>query len=505
MTSPAAEPRPPHPPRLPPPPQYVPERADTHAPSDLIDWGFLIDSVGFVKNAVLRHWFLGLVIIVVMGGLGSVAGKLMPRKYHVETRLLTYRNLIISALVNPGRAISVEADQPTRAAWEMVLSRDNLKSIIQQAKLVEYWDLMRSPVSRLKEQVTKKKPVPMPPEDMEEALIAMLEQNLTVMAEGGTGTVTIGVDWGDPQMAMNIVEAAQKNFLEARHDAELSAITEALHILEAQVSREKESVRKAIADLEVAVKQAELKRKKADADPVKARARELLLQTDHNLAQLKFMVQAKRRAIADVEEFRGRRLAELRTQLTEQRVVFSPQHPVITDLEQRVAAMAADSPQLVALRSEEQALIQEYLRMGGRDIDSPTEAGGMDAIMGGAPMAGALLGTPDDPQVAVATDTVRVMVSRHTEKLRRLDLAQSELEISKASFKHRYTVLLPALFPEKPTKPNTKLIAIAGVVGGVALAVFAAVALDIIRRRILERWQVERILKLPVLAELERR
>ncbi|MBU8897269.1 chain-length determining protein [Corallococcus sp. M34] len=498
MTSPAAEPRPPPPPRRAPPPPYMPEREETNAPADLIDWGFLLDAVGFVKNAVLRHWFLGILIIVAMGGLGSVAGKLMPRKYHVETRLLTYRNLIIAALVNPGRSIPVEADQPTRAAWEMVLSRDNLKAIIQQAKLVEYRELMRSPISHLKEKLLHKKPPVLAPEDEQDALIAQLEQGLTVMAEGGTGTVTIGVDWSDPQLAMNIVEAAQKNFLEARHDAEVSAISESVRVLEGQVAREKENIKKAISELEAAVKQAELRRKKADSDPVKARARELLLQADHNLAQLKFMVQSKRRAIADVEELRARRLAELRAQLTEQRTVFSPQHPVITDLEQKIAAMQADSPQLASMRAEEQALIQEYLRMGGHDVDSPT-----DQSM--APMAGALLGTPDDPQVAVATDTMRVMVSRHTEKLRRLDLAQTELEISKASFKHRYTVLTPALFPEKPTKPNTKLIAIGGVVGGVALAVFAAVALDILRRRILERWQVERILKLPVLAELERR
>lgn len=499
MSSPAGEPRP----RPVPPPAYMPEREETNAPADLIDWGFLLDSVLFVKNAVLRHWFLGLVIIAAMGALGSVAGKLMPRKYHVETRLLTYRNLIIAALVNPGRSIPTEADQPTRAAWEMVLSRDNLKSIIKQAKLIEYWDLGRSPISRLKEKVTRKKPAPMTPEDMEDALLGMLNANLQVFAEGGTGTVTIGVDWSDPQLALNIVEAAQKNFLEARHEAEVSAITESIRILDGQVQREKENIKKAIAELEVAVKQADLRRRKAEMDPVKVRARELLLQTDHNLAQLKFMVKAKQRAITDVEEYRSRRLAELRAQLTEQRTVFSPMHPVITDLEQKVAAMQADSPQLIALRSEEQALIQEYLRMGGKDLDSPTET--MTNALGGPAMAGALLGTPDDPQVAVSTDTVRVMVARHTEKLRRLDLAQTELEISKASFKHRYTVLTPALFPEKPTKPNTKLIAIGGVVGGVALAVFAAVALDIIRRRIIERWQVERILKLPVLAELERR
>nr|WP_244222139.1 PCP family exopolysaccharide biosynthesis protein EpsV [Corallococcus exercitus] len=456
-----------------------------------------------MRRAIFRHWFLGLCIIAVMSGLGSLAAKLMPRKYHVETRMLTYRNLIISSLVNPGRSIPVEADQPTRAAWEMVLSRGNLKSVIKNAKLIEYWDHMRSPMSRMKEQYLKKAPPPMSDEDKEEALIAMLETSLTVMAEGGSGTVTIGVDWSDPQMAFNIVEAASQNFLDMRHDSEMSAISESVNILQGQVANEAANIKQAIADLERAVKQADARRKKKEADPKQASARQALLQTDHALAQLKFLVQAKRRAIRDVEEFRSRRLTELRAQLAEQRVVFSPQHPVIVDLEQRVATMQADSPQLISLRAEEQSLIQEYLRMGGTDVDSATEGTSLAGL--GGPMAGAMLGTPDDPEVAVATDRMRMVVMRHQEKLRRLDQAQTELEISKASMKHRYSVLLPALFPEKPSKPNPKLIAIAGVVGGVALAVFAAVALDILRRRVLERWQVERLLKLPVLAELERR
>ncbi|CAM3844823.1 PCP family exopolysaccharide biosynthesis protein EpsV [Corallococcus soli] len=456
-----------------------------------------------MRRAVLRHWFLGLCIIVVMSALGSAAAKLMPRKYHVETRMLTYRNLIISSLVNPGRSIPVEADQPTRAAWEMVLSRGNLKSVIKNAKLIEYWDNMRSPLSRLKEQYTKKAPPPMSNEDKEEALIAMLENSLNVMAEGGSGTVTIGVDWSDPQMAFNIVEAAAQNFLDMRHESEMGAITESVNILKSQVENEAANIKQAINDLERAVKQADARRKKREADPKQASARQALLQTDHALAQLKFLVQAKRRAIRDVEDFRSRRLTELRSQLAEQRVVFSPQHPVIVDLEQRVATMQADSPQLISLRAEEQSLIQEYLRMGGTDVESATEGTSLAGF--GGPMAGAMLGTPDDPEVAVATDRMRMVVMRHQEKLRRLDQAQTELEISKVSMKHRYSVLLPALFPEKPSKPNPKLIAIAGVVGGVALAVFAAVALDILRRRVLEKWQVERLLKLPVLAELERR
>ena len=492
-------------PRPVPPPQplYVPERPETNAPADLIDWGLLIDAVLFVKNAVLRHWFLALVVMGAVSALAVGVSKIMPRKYRVETRMLTQRNYIISSLANPGRSIPVEADQPTRAAWEMIMKIENLRSVVQRAKLVEYWDLNRSPMSKLKEKLTGKPPAPMSDADKEEALVGMLERAMIVGVEGGSGTVSIAVEWGDPQLALNIVEAAQQNFLDMRQMGEIGAVSEAITILEKQVVDESEGIQKAIADLNATVKRVEARirkeeekagRKKPAAKPGS------LINTDHMLAQMRFMIQTKRRAIGDVEDFRARRLTELRNQLSEARVMYSPQHPQITDIEQRIAALTEDSPQLIALRSELNEGINEYMRNGGNpaELESGLNTLGMPTGPMG-PLA------TDSPEVSVATDRVRMLVSRHQEKMRRLDQARTELEISRASMKHRFSVLSPPSFPEKPSKPKVQLIIAAGVVGGIAMGIFAAVALDIIRRRILEKWQVERLLKLPVLAQLERR
>ncbi|MFP2904694.1 PCP family exopolysaccharide biosynthesis protein EpsV [Pyxidicoccus sp. 3LFB2] len=496
----------PRPHSVPPPqPLFVPERPETNAPADLIDWGLVIDSLGYLKNAVLRHWFLALVVMCAVSGMAVGVSKIMPRKYKVETRMLTQRNFIISSLANPGRSIPVDADQPTRAAWEMVMKYDNLKAIVHKAKLVEYWDANRSPLSRLKEKLTGKAPPPMDDKDKEDALIAMLEQAMIVGVEGGNGTVSIGVEWGDPQLALNIVEAAQQNFLDMRQAAEMGAVSEAITILEKQVVDESEGIKKAIAELDATVKRIELKRKREEEKAGRKgtpTATGGMINTDHLLAQMRFMIQTKRRAINDVEEFRARRLTELRNQLSEARVMYSPRHPMITDIEQRIVALQEDSPQLVALRSELNELINEYTRNGGNpaELESGLATAGMPmgALGGGTP-------TADNPEVSVAADRVRMLVMRHQEKTRRLDQARTELEISRASMKHRFSVLAPPTFPEKPSKPKVQLIVAAGVIGGIGLGIFAAVALDIIRRRILEKWQVERLLKLPVLAQLERR
>jgi uncharacterized protein involved in exopolysaccharide biosynthesis len=251
LPAPGPGPRPVPPP--PPQPLYVPERPETNAPADLIDWGLLVDALGYAKNSVARHWFLALLITGVLSGLAVGVSKILPRQYKVETRLLTQRNFIISSLANPGRSIPGEADQPTRSAWEMIMRFENLKSIVHQAKLLEYWDAHRSPMSRLKEKLTGKAPAPMSDKDKEEVLIGMLDRAMNVGVEGGSGTVSIGVEWSDPQLALNIVEAAQKNFLDMRQAGEMSAVSEAITILEKQVVEESEGIQKAIAELNTTV------------------------------------------------------------------------------------------------------------------------------------------------------------------------------------------------------------------------------------------------------------
>jgi capsular polysaccharide biosynthesis protein len=477
---------------------------DSGTTADLFDWKLLAELVGFVRNAVRRHWLVAACVFLAMAGLAAVAAKVLPRTYYVEARILTERNLLIASLVNPGRSVPREDDAPTRTAYAQILRHDNLVSLVKKTRLVERWEGTRSPLQRLKDSLTRGVGTEASEEDKVEAMVDVLERSMAVKGDRNSGTVTIGVSWPDPQQAMELAETAQQNFLEARNSAEVSAIGEAIGILQAQVGQEEAGIKTAITELEGVVRVAEARRKKEEkADPSRATRRaQLMLRTDHGLAQMRFMLEAKRRAIADMETYRNRRLTELRGQLSEQRSVYSGMHPIISDTEQRIAALEAESPQLSALRQEEVSLAEEFVRRGGSDVETlmPSSLGALFDD----PLAGSILGTPDDPEVAVATDRLRMGVSRHQEMLRRLSAARMELEIARVSFKHRYSVLNPPAFPKKPVKPNTKLILVGGAVAGLALAVFAAVALDVWRRRILERWQVERLLKLRVLAELER-
>src|SRR5439155_149749 len=71
------------------------------------------------------------------------------------------------------------------------------------------------------------------------------------------------------------------------------------------------------------------------------------------LAQLKFLLRSKQRAISDLEEFRSRQLTELRTAIEQQRVIYNKNHPVMLELEQRLESLQKDSPQLLTLKRDE--------------------------------------------------------------------------------------------------------------------------------------------------------
>ena len=85
---------------------------------------------------------------------------------------------------------------------------------------------------------------------------------------------------------------------------------------------------------------------------------------------------------------------------------------------------------------------------------------------------------------------------------RRLGAVHLELDAARAAFKYRYRVVKPAELPKQPTRGQPATALLAGLLGGAALALLAAVVADLRAGLALERWQLERQLGLRVLAEV---
>jgi len=486
------------------------------AEPQLFDTAFARQVVGFVFRGVRRHWLLAIASFVAIAGFGVAAAVLLPRTYHAESRLLANKNELIRALGNPRS--SLPTDDPTRAARELIFARDNLVSLIKQTNLMKSWDESRPAIIRVKDSLVRAVAGEPSAEDKLDAMVGLLEKKLSVSTD--QQTVTIAIDWSDAHMAFLLVETAQQNFLETRHVTEMTAIEEALSILEMHAAQVQKNVDDALKELE---RVRELRRKGGNPNAAPGSPESMPVAvptpapqpvekpdtgpsaTEQELAQLKFLLNSKKRALSDLEDFRSRRVAELNVTLQEQKVQYADQHPIVLDTLQRIEAMKADSPQMAQVKADIDALEQEYKRKGGTNPDAlvevkpratPRRTGGPPAALSNAELS-------DDPLVEFARNNLRVASAKYEELLMRIDSARIEQDTARAAFKYRYSIVRPASVPKKPIKPDVGLVVIAGLAAAFVIALLAGALRDWASGRLVEPWQVERALKLPVLSQVK--
>ena len=185
--------------------------------------------------------------------------------------------------------------------------------------------------------------------------------------------------------------------------------------------------------------------------------------------------------------------------------MYADAHPTVARLKDSIAAMTADSPQLAELRREEHELAAEYSQAGG---DKPQER--ENEVRLAAPQmseARRVLSTGSDAsaeQYAYAKARLRFAMNNYDSLIERLDAARIELDTARAAFKYRYSTIRPAELPKHVAKPKVPVVVTAGILAGFLLAALVAALVDLRSRRLVERWQVERTLGLPVLGEMHR-
>jgi uncharacterized protein involved in exopolysaccharide biosynthesis len=520
-----------------PPPVPQPEAASEADPSGeseppLINVRQLFDYVGFVGRSVGRHKPLAFATVTLVMALTGAAVVVMPKTYVVETKLLAQRNAVMAALSNPGRAVPWDADAPTRAAAETVLRRDNLISLIAQTNLMAEWERTRKPVLRLKDWIRAKVTGHTPTADEKlDGMVGMLEVRMEVEAGPvGDGTVTISLGWPDAEMAYRLVQAAQQAFLDARQAAETAAIGESISILEKYSGSLHEDINRTLAELQRTQTAA---RSAAAAARPRLTARAPLnlpalgsaidipllddpLGVDPSLNRLKETLASKRQELARIEETRQRQLAEIQGRLGQLRTVYTANHPNVLSAEQNLAALSHEPPQATALAGEIEELQADYDKRQSDATDRHLQmrmSQRASAAASASPFAERQLEPTDRAQEALpeaptsqAGEFVRLRLRSELNQLEsvleRTDGARIELAVSQAAFKYRYTVIRPAQVPRDPEFPNTKLMLAAGVLASILFSLVVAVAKDLLSNRILEAWQIERHLGLPVLGTL---
>jgi hypothetical protein len=501
----------------------------------------IVHSAGFVVRAVFRHKLLVVFSFLLTFSMIVVATKLAPRTYEIEVKLLAQRNAIMQSLSNPGRVVPYEADSPTRAAAETVLRRDNVLSLIRQTDLINEWDRTRAPILKLYDRVkaTIRRREPTLDEKLD-ALVTEIENRMVVSAAASMdGQVSIYLQWPDAHSGFVLVEKAQQAFLDARQVEETRMIADVIAMLQKYGDNLTKDIRTTLAELTRTQARvlAELPAPRLPSttgsvvarvldapNPADAPAEydEVMIDpaalSDPRLGRLKGEINGKRLELVRLQYEQKRKLDELQAQLSVARTIYTPNHPTVQTLQQSVAAFQHNSPQITMLRRqveqlEDEAdqfaamaaarLIQTEMsrRSAAPPVPRPAPVPMAPVTLAPAPVAPvADEGLPRRAAVAdYATMRLRIELNQLQGILQRTDAARIEHAVSQAAFKRRYTVISPASEPGDETFPNTRRILLAGFMASVLFALFIAIAVDVLSNRILEPWQVQRQLGLPVL------
>jgi hypothetical protein len=481
----------------------------------------------FVLGSVRRH--RPLVAAVFVSILGATIGSffVLPKTYHVETK----------ALAQPTSALTVRGDGPgadslTRSAADTVLRQETLLALIQQTDLLRYTKEHRAPVQRARDAVVT---FVHGREDSEaeqlDALVRRLETKLVVWtSDGGNtvggSTVTIAIDWSDGPMACRLVDAAQRAFLDARYAREITAVAESIEILRRHTTSLKADIDDAVGGIETM--RTATNPPKADvslpATPGKPRVLSVLrpvapraIRPDAEQQQLKVELQAKIVAIDELEDLRRRRLSDLQARLAEARATYTENHPTIVDLKQSIVSLSIESAQVTALRQEAASLKSEYDSRVAGDSGTPAPPVAWTTALAGP--IGSVASTPPqlpsdvlrialdlredrDPAMVAARAQLRDAMDKYAALRNQIQAAQIDLETAQAAFKYRYTVVTPARLPRSPTVPNVPLVTLVAFITAMLCGILFAVLVDVRKGRLLERWQIERLLDRPILGEI---
>lgn len=462
--------------------------------ADPFGWALIGNYIGFVIRAPGRHKALAGFVFGSVMALAIVLFLVMPIRYRVQAVVLAQRTQM-STLPNPGA--SREWDVPTRGARETVIRRENLVALAKQLDLPERYLQTRSPIVRAKDWVYHLMTgEARDPNVLLEDLVDALQSRLVLFPGPEGATITISLDWSNRELAFDVVQATLQTFLEQRRVAEIETVGEAIAIFQGHDERVLQMIAVTVEQVERKERALRLSTTPRRAPTMRPRATD-----DQELTRLETRLATRRRALEELEALRQARLAEMQAQLVQQQAVYAPSHPILLGTTSAIATLSRPSPQTLALRAETQELEAEVARRGGRTRDAGPFPAAVENDLADTSLR---ILQMEDPRLETERRQLEDLLRQHSGLLQRIDSARLEMDTAQAAFKYRYAVITPPQLPKGPLKPYAILYLVGGLLGGMAMAFFAATTADLRGGRVLERWQVEKGLKLPILGEFNR-
>lgn len=474
------------------------------------------DRIAFVFHAPRRHPWLAACAFLVVSGLGVTVAITMPRVYNSTARLLEQKTAMLPALGNPNLSLRDGDFGPTKDVGDVIRRRENIIELVKDSNLVERFYATRSPALRFKDRVTSRIFGPINEDDKMRAVVGTLEKKLTV--ESDANSVTISVDWPEPNAAYTIVNLVQKNLVDARYDTEVAMIEDTIALLEDHGKDELDQLDSALSDLQAMQGPGGGKSAPSDAPAAPAadqpRAglapvapRRVAVAAAAPDADLALALQEKRQQIKTFEDDRQRTLDGLKQQLMQAQLTLTAMHPTVVALQQKVDEFSQPSPELAHLKAEERAIVMQIAPI----VDATPTSGGSTAaprpIVAANGVGTAAAQNPvierENLSLAAPRERLSRAIGRYQDVMARIDSAKLQLDISRAAYRYRYRVITPAEVSAAPKKPIAAIVGVVSVLAALLIALLAGAFADWSAGVILETWQVRRVLKLDVLSELD--
>lgn len=444
---------------------------------------------------------------MISGALTVLAAIFAPRSYEVESRVLVQRTQAIGMGAGQQQQYISPEEMRNQAKEyeEQVLAHDNIIAIVKQRNLVSRWDEMRQPHRRLIDKINRKLGKA-PPTDEEkfEAIVANIQGRMKVWVDATT--VTVKLDWSEPTAARDIVDAAVKNFLDARYQSEVGVIPTRLKIQEQFVAQAHKDLENAALVLVSMQKLNDPTKKVNVYIPTLPQGVRNEPAPDADPA-LKARLDQVRGQIAGLQEGKNQRSAQLHQQLTEKRQTLAEGHPDIVALKQTIAATegGADTPQLAQLKVQEKQILEE-IAAKQREAAAAREKTARTPV----PHAPTPTATDEKPSLPISATAPKnaqdaqvqfdTVSGKYQELVKQLQNLQLEMQTAEAAYKNRYRVTHPAEVPAGPKRP-VALIAIAiGILATIAAVLLVAALADRFSGIFFEPRDVRDRLGLPVFA-----
>jgi hypothetical protein len=438
----------------------------------------------FVVRAVRQNALLSAFVVLVTGALGIAIVAALPKYYEATSKIFIQEGGSVTGSLTSGheRFHSTEA---ARGLEEFILARDNLLSIVREAKLVEKWPRTRPWPMALKDRITEYLVGPPDPRWMERGFVEMLTASITAAKDGES--VRITAQWRDRESAYDIARLVVRNFLAARAAADHGPIQRAIPFLEQELLEADQEIERAVSRVQAARANTGGGTASVDSSQALAPAPSGPTPEMQNLSRRLSEVRRQQRELTEPQRSK---LAELKMQMIEMRASYSADHPLIRQQEARIAKMSEVPPELTELRDEEARIVSALSSRGAKDIGRQKESAAKASPV-------------DDAELAAAQARLGSMLRKSDDAMAKLESARIELATAEADFKHRYVVIEEPEVPDAPLKAKKQPMFFAVAIVVALLLGAAAGALRELRKgQLVELWQV-RQLGLELLGEVD--